>query len=263
MNLKIPNLRVDSHFHVFQANVGVPHSRYVPAYDADISSWQQLAQAEGINGGVLIQPSFLGDDNTQILDAMALAPDLLRGVVVVSPRVSPVLLNDWDARGVRGIRLNFAGVAHDMGAWAHATLLWDTLLALGWHVELHTDQGCLPQVLAFLPSELPVVIDHMAKPQAASMYDETVRLVTRQLHRSVHIKLSGAYRLGGVVARDLAQLWLSELGESALLWGSDWPCTNHESLAHYSQLLHPLADWVGETCLDAVLSANPLKLYWR
>lgn len=263
MNSKSPNLRVDSHFHVFKANVGIPQSRYVPAYDADIRSWLALAQTEGINGGVLIQPSFLGNDNTQMLDAMALAPDLLRGVVVVSPGVSPFLLKDWNARGVRGIRLNFAGVAHDMGVWSKAKLLWDALLALGWHVEIHTDKGCLPQVLPFLPNELPVVIDHMAKPKAASMHDETVRLLTRQLNRSVHIKLSGAYRLGGVMAQELAQLWLSELGESALLWGSDWPCTNHESLAHYSELLHPLTDWVGQSCVDAVLSTNPLKLYWR
>jgi predicted TIM-barrel fold metal-dependent hydrolase len=263
MNPKFANLRVDSHFHVFQAHVSVPRARYVPTYEASINSWYELAHAQGIDGGVLIQPSFLGDDNSQMLQAMAAAPEFLRGVVVVTPQVATFMLKEWHAQGVRGVRLNFAGVSHDMTAWRQATALWDTLLALGWHAELHTDQGRLPEVLPFLPAELPVVIDHMAKPHRVSMQDETVRLLVKQANRSIHVKLSGSYRLGDVNAKELAGLWLSELGESVLLWGSDWPCTNHEAKADYPQLLSLLTDWVSETHLDAVLSTNPLRLYWR
>lgn len=262
MNSNRATLRVDSHFHTFQAHVGIATSRYIPTYEAGIPAWQALAHAQGVQGGVLIQPSFLGDDNSQMLRAMATAPDLLKGVVVVAPHVSAALLQAWHEQGVRGIRLNFAGVSHDMTLWRQATTLWDALLALGWHVELHTDQGRLPEVLPWLPVELPVVIDHMAKPHRASTQDETVRLLAKQPQRSIHIKLSGAYRLGGVDAAALAKLWLGERGESALLWGSDWPCTNHESLADYPQLLSSLTEWVGASHVEAILSTNPLRLYW-
>jgi predicted TIM-barrel fold metal-dependent hydrolase len=262
MNSNLATLRVDSHFHVFQAHVGIATSRYVPTYDASINTWQTLAHAQGVQGGVLIQPSFLGDDNSQMLQAMATAPDLLKGVVVVSPQVPAAMLKAWHAQGVRGIRLNFAGVSHDMTVWRQATTLWDALLALGWHVELHTDQGRLPEVLPWLPSELSVVIDHMAKPQRASALDETVRLLAKQANRSIYIKLSGAYRLGGVDAQALAKLWLSERGETNLLWGSDWPCTNHESLSNYPQLLNALAEWVGPSHVETILSTNPRRLYW-
>ena len=79
----------------------------------------------------------------------------------------------------------------------------------------------------------------------------------------MHLKLSGAYRLGGLDAGQLARLWLGELGADRLLWGSDWPCTNHESLANYSGLLHALHEWLGdEAAIQTVLVTNPQRLFW-
>ena len=75
--------------------------------------------------------------------------------------------------------------------------------------------------------------------------------------------MSGAHRLGGLDAGTLARLWLGELGADRLLWGSDWPCTNHESLADYSLLLRALHDWLGdEAVIGKVLTANPRRVYW-
>jgi predicted TIM-barrel fold metal-dependent hydrolase len=34
----------------------------------------------------------------------------------------------------------------------------------------------------------------------------------------------------------MAHLLVQELGPSALLWGSDWPCTNFEAWADYQAL---------------------------
>ena len=69
-------------------------------------------------------------------------------------------------------------------------------------------------------------------------------LAERARWAPMHIKLSGAYRLGGLDAGALARLWLAELGPRALLWGSDWPCTNHEAHADYPALWHALDDWL-------------------
>ncbi len=79
----------------------------------------------------------------------------------------------------------------------------------------------------------------------------------------MHVKLSGAYRLGGRDPGALARLWLGELGLHSLLWGSDWPCTNHESQADYPALLDALYDWVGDQAAPAILVDNPTRLYWR
>jgi predicted TIM-barrel fold metal-dependent hydrolase len=134
---------------------------------------------------------------------------------------------------------------------------------LGWHLEVHTDQGALPKVLAQLPTDMPLVVDHMGKPNEAHAMDASVAaLIARAKHVPTYVKLSGAYRLGGVDAASLARVWLHELGPSALLWGSDWPCTNHEQLASYPDLFASLETWVGHEHMDHVLSHNPQRLYW-
>jgi predicted TIM-barrel fold metal-dependent hydrolase len=278
-------ISVDSHFHVFKAGQALPGARYRPAYDAPLAAWRAAALPQQVTHGVLVQPSFLGTDNSFLLAQLAhpsLPPDTLRGVAVVAPSADADLLASLHAQGVRGIRLNLAGPSHGMHpameVWARATLLWDAVLQLGWHVELHTDSGALPHVLAALPQALPVVVAHFGKPAAALPGDATVTALRRRnkavsassaapqpLLPPVHIKLSGAYRLdAGLSARALTRLWRDELGPQALLWGSDWPCTSHESQADYPALCEALDDWLGSDgdAVTATRCANPLRLYW-
>jgi predicted TIM-barrel fold metal-dependent hydrolase len=187
---------------------------------------------------------------------------VLRGVAVVAADIHPDELKALHLSGVRGIRLNLSGITHEIPEWMHAERVWQTMHDCGWHLELHTDLGALPSVLAQLPTDMPLVVDHMAKPSEATARDATVRsLVQRAQHVPTYIKLSGAYRLGDVDAASLAQLWLHEMGAHALLWGSDWPCTNHEALAHYENLFAALQTWVGLPHLDSVLNDNPVQLY--
>ncbi len=255
---------VDAHFHVFAAHQAQPGARYTPAYDAPLSAWQAAALPLGVRRGVLVQTSFMGTDNRLLTTTLAQHPDTLRGIAVVAPTADAATLAPLHAAGVRGLRLNLAGASHNIGAWSTATALWDALAALGWHLELHTDLGRLPEVLAQLPAALPLVIDHMGKPDAVSAGDATVRaLATRARQAPVYVKLSGAYRLGGRDPGALARLWLGELGPQCLLWGSDWPCTNHEALADYAALRHALDDWLrDETAATAALVDNPQRLYW-
>ena len=99
---------------------------------------------------------------------------------------------------------------------------------------------------------------------AASATDASLTaLIARAQQVPTYVKLSGAYRLGGVDATQLARLWLDALGPSALLWGSDWPCTNHEQCADYTALFAQLQTWVGSQHLDTLLWHNPDRLYWN
>lgn len=264
MVLDLSKTAVDAHFHVFAAHQARPGARYTPAYAAPLSAWAAAALPQGARRGVLVQTSFMGSDNRLLMDTLALQPDRLRGIAVVAPTAGLQSLAPLHAGGVRGIRLNLAGISHDMTAWSAATALWDALLTLGWHLELHTDTGRLPEVLAQLPQSMPLVIDHMGKPDAVSAGDPTIRaLATRAKQAPVHVKLSGAYRLGGRDAGALARLWLAELGPQRLLWGSDWPCTNHEAQADYAALRQALDVWLGDAAaVHAALVDNPQQLYW-
>lgn len=258
----------DCHFHVFEAGVGQAGSRYIPAYAAPLAQWQALAQAQGVERGVLVQTSFMGSDNRLLLACLRAEPHRLRGVAVVEPDVDVATLQALDAAGVRGIRLNLAGRFGELDRWTGCHGLWDAMLPLGWHLELHTDSGALPHVLPrllpHLPAALPLVLDHMGKPDTARRDDPSLRLIqARARHTEVFVKLSGAYRLG-VDPTALARLWLEEIGPERLLWGSDWPCTNHESAADYPALFASLTDWLPTPAhRHAALHDNPQRLYWR
>jgi len=263
MNLTASKKWVDTHFHVFNAGEAVKGARYVPQFTAPLQDWKSLAQGVDVVRGVCVQPSFLGTDNSLMLSALLEHPDVLRGVAVVAADIHADELNAMHESGVRGIRLNLVGIDHDIPEWTRAERVWRCMHDLGWHLEVHTDQGALPKVLTQLPTEMPLVIDHMAKPSGAKATHATVQaLVQRSQQVPTYIKLSGAYRLGGLDAASLAHIWLHELGPQALLWGSDWPCTNYESLANYAELFAALVTWVGDTHLDDVLHNNPQRLYW-
>lgn len=254
---------VDTHFHIFLSGIGQVGARYVPAYDAPLARWQALAEPVGVTHGVLVQPSFLGTDNQLMLSALLAHRRQLRGVAVLAPTASATELRAMHDAGVCGIRLNLSGQSHRLDDWQQAHALWDVLLELGWHVELHTDRGALPDVLLQLPRSLPLVIDHMGKPEQASAHDATCRAVCHRMQSApVWVKLSGAYRLGGCDASALAKLWCGELGVDRLVWGSDWPCTNHETQADYPRLLAQLTDWVGPERVVQVAQHNAQKLYF-
>lgn len=254
---------VDTHFHVFNAGVATEGARYVPQYNALLADWTQQAQLVGITRGVWVQPSFLGTDNQLMIEALKAHPDMLRGIAVVNPDVSLETLKLFHDAGVRGIRLNLAGTPHDISEWTQTDRLWQAINSMGWHLEIHTDQGKLPSVLQQLPSDIILVIDHMAKPSEAESDDPTILSIKQRANSApVYVKLSGAYRLGQVDSTRLASLLLNELGSDALLWGSDWPCTNHEAFGDFNALIEQAHAWLPVNIFEHVLWANPMKLYW-
>ena len=258
-----PTGAVDSHFHVFLAGAASRGARYRPAYSAPFERWDALATASGVPCGVLVQTSFMGTDNRELLGLLAQHGERLRGVAVVASDVSADQLDHMHALGVRGVRLNLVGASH---AVSIAPFVWAALERLGWHLEVHTDAGRLAEVLVQLPRTLPVVVDHGGKPVAARLTDATVQAVQQRCRLSpLYIKLSGAYRqAAGVDAGELARLWLHELGAQRLLWGSDWPCTNHEPLADYPALRRALDVWLDDPqAVQAALEHNPAELYWQ
>ena len=260
----------DCHFHVFSAHGNAANARYVPAYSATLNDWEARAQSAGVQRGVVVQPSFLGADNRQLLHALAQRPETLRGVAVVEPTASMVGLRELHVAGVRGVRLNLMGAQDDVGALrALPVSWWSALIAADMHVELHADIGRVGVLLPFVPNEITVVLDHFAKPDRIDAQDDTVRAVAYRKHSSgaTYITFSGAYRqapANRLICSELASLWLEELGPEQLLWASDWPCTNFESEADYAALSMSLRCWLPHSGdHQAALAVNAQRLYWR
>ena len=257
---------IDTHAHVFSATApAVAGARYRPSHAARLAAWRALWRPAGITHGVLVQPSFFGTNNTEMLATIASDSARLRGVAVIDPAVSDSALARLEAGGVRAMRLNLRGVA-DLSEYAGTR--WDALFkrahARGWHVELYLEPAALPHIApAFARNAIAIVLDHFGSPSGDEVEDAKVIETARALAagRPVWCKLSAPYRLGGADAQRLATRWLEVLGPGQLVWGSDWPWTQHERGQDYQRLREALDRWVGAANARAILWDNAARLY--
>jgi predicted TIM-barrel fold metal-dependent hydrolase len=259
--------RIDTHAHVFAASCAIaPGARYRPAGEAFVGEWLALQDAAGVGHGVLVQPSFLGTDNSYLLETLRAQPQRLRATVVVDPGIAPATLRQWDALGVRGIRLNTIGREHPE---AYAKPEWQALFKrladLGWHVEVHGEGAAMVALLGVLAScPARLVVDHFGRPDVKlRLACPGVQALLRAAEtKSVYVKLSAPYRLSGGDAGAYAGFYLRRLGAERLLWGSDWPNTQYEGRYSYAQTLGWLEEWIGdEHARRAVLWDTPAELF--
>ena len=256
---------IDSHAHVFSRDApAIAGARYRPSYPARLEDWTALWPAAGVTHGVLVQPSFFGFDNSELLHALAARPERLRGVAVVDPAISDEELDQLCDAGVRAIRLNLSGVADYSPYASNASMaLLERIHARSMHVEVFLDAGRLPDIAPLLgPSRVRVVFDHFGNPGASdAAIDATfARVAVLATLCRVGVKLSGAYRLGNADPRYLALRWLEIVGPDDLLWGSDWPWTRHEG-RDYGTLRADLDRWLPPGLAPRVLWDNAAALY--
>jgi predicted TIM-barrel fold metal-dependent hydrolase len=261
-----PDRAVDAHAHVFSADApAVAGARYRPSYGANVNDWRRLWEGAGITHGVVVQPSFFGTDNREMLDTIAADPEHLRGVAVLDPLVDAATLQRFTSLGVRALRLNLRGVEDYR---TYATPRWrdfyERIAEFGWHAEVFVDLGRLPEVEpAFTGSAIPVVFDHFGsagaeKRSLAATFDAVSRLASTG---PVWAKMSAPYRHAGSHPRELAARWLDAVGPANVLWGSDWPWTGHEAGRDYGRLREELDDWVDPRVVRAALWDNAARLY--
>ncbi len=267
----IPGAAVDTHAHVFHQGLALADTRrHTPDYDATLAEYLDLLDAHGMSHGVLVQPSFLGTDNSHLVQALRAAPARLRGVAVVALDITDTELQDVAAAGVVGIRLNLVG----LDSPALQTPAWRSLLArvnaLGWHVEIHLQAARLEGVMpALLAAGCRVVVDHFGRPDPAlGVSDPGFQYLLRQADSGrVWVKLAAPYRNWAAAAcaasgRLATQQLLDAYTPERLMWGSDWPHTEHRHLASYAAATQWLDAWIDDPAQRrAVLADTPLQLF--
>jgi 2-pyrone-4,6-dicarboxylate lactonase len=260
----------DSHTHVIP-EAGwtlVPGANYRPA-PAPAQVHLHMLDALGLSRGVVVQPSIFGTDNRAVVEAIARAPQRLRGVAVVDPAIADAELEGLHRQGIRGVRFNV--MLGGGGGLTAMTDLAPRLAALGWHAEILVDGNLLPQLASALRS-LPcrLVIDHMASLRADVGFDALPMRALRALvdSRDTWVKLSGTYRLAETsIDGRLAERGrlLVRAAPERMVWGSDWPHVACSFMPDAGQLLNLnlLADWfdADATTLQRVLVDNPARLF--
>ncbi|KPX04352.1 2-Pyrone-4,6-dicarboxylate lactonase [Pseudomonas amygdali pv. morsprunorum] len=242
-----PILGIDAHAHVFSKDLSLTSGRrYSPDYDATVQAYLAHLHEHGLSHGVLVQPSFLGTDNRFLFDALAQAPDRLRGVAVVDTDISRGALQRMAGLGIVGIRLNLIGRALPDFTAPEWKSLFKNVWTLGWHVELHREVADLPGLIRqLLPFGCKIVIDHFGRPDARLGIDDPAfqALLELGLSGQLWIKVSAIYRLGGTAEQNAAfahaalPLLLQSFGPRRLVWGSDWPHTQHEQEVSYASVV--------------------------
>jgi predicted TIM-barrel fold metal-dependent hydrolase len=254
---------VDTHVHVFRrGGAFAPDRRYTPEADAPPETLLTLMDHAGIERAVLVQPSFLGTDNSFLLEAIAASPARLSGVAVVDPDISMTALERLRSHGVFGVRLNCIGApAPDFGA-RHKLLLQrlaDARMVL--QIQAEGSQWlALERTLSDPP--LDVVIDHFGRtaPGHDSGGFECLMHAARRTDR-LWFKFSAPYRLAPGAADACAAAVLEIVGVGRVLWGSDWPHTQHEGQFGYGGTLAWLEDWIRDPDdRRRVLQDNPRRL---
>jgi len=242
----------DGHAHVFRSDLPMTaERRYTPDYDAEFPAYAELLRKHGLNGALLVQPSFLGTDNSYLLTqltAAAVMPDLIvRGVATLDPRTSVNEITDLSNAGIVGIRLNLVGgSARNFDIEPLDTLLRN-IDAVGWHVELHCEGPLLAPLLESLLRRCrTVVVDHLGLPDCKAPLECTglSAILAAPIGR-VFVKASAPYRVFATLTVREAALCCAPIidrlangiGSDHLVWGSDWPWTRFENQHSFSDTL--------------------------
>lgn len=244
---------IDCHAHVFTRDLPMPDRRRAPAgYEATPEDYLRVLGSNDMSQGVLVQPSFLGTDNSYLVAALRKYPDRFRGIAVVEPTIARAELQNLQDAGVVGIRLNLVGLPTPDFASSAWGALFGELRQRQWQVEVHRSAGELaPVVDPLITAGINVVVDHFGRPdEKLGVDDPGFRyLIALGRSRKVWVKLSGAYRNGaGGRGEALAIAAMpplrSAFGLDRLVWGSDWPHTLFEKTVDYASQRRLLDAWL-------------------
>jgi predicted TIM-barrel fold metal-dependent hydrolase len=263
--------RVDCHAHIFARQLQrCAERRYDPDYDATADDFLRMLDANGMSNGVLVQPSFLGTDNSYLLGGLDKARSRLCGIAVVAPSVTAAELTALDAAGIVGIRLNLIGrPIPDFSGDGWPELL-GRIATLGWQVEVQLQARRLESVMRpLLGFGIDVVVDHFGLPDAELGVDDPGfrHLLSLAASRRVWVKISAAYRTGrDARGRETAlrayPLLRDSIGLDRLIWGSDWPHTQFEQVESYGENQSFFETLVADRAeRRQILGINPMMLF--
>lgn len=269
----------DAHFHVF----GLPEKyaygtdiRYKPPYEP-VERYLRLARRLGLVRYVFVQPSAYGFDNSCMLDAMReLDPAIRRGIIDLDENnTSDRELDELDATGVRGIRVNIspirkpeAGLANSMRP--RIARLAKICVELGWHLDFLTPGWLVSELMPTL-HELPVEfsVAHMGLFPAKdypkqSGFQAFLDLVDDGSARCF-VKLTGIYRFSTAPdfsdVKPIAQALMARAPEQ-LIWGSDFPHLSFHDRVGTIQLYNLISEWAPDPGLrKLILADNPARLF--
>jgi len=277
---------IDTHIHLFDPTrpAGVPWPEpsdtvvYRPALP---TRYRSLAVPLGVVGAIAVECSPWVEDNDWLLRAAASDPIIVGVTGNLDPAVPdfPRHLDRLAAnplyRGIRygnlwgrslGTELSNPGFVANLKRLPASGLLLESA---------NPNPTLIAEILKLTDSvpELRIVIDHLpqavppAEPAARKAYERDLQALSRR--SNVYVKGSEVFRqVNGKVPADLDfyRPWLDEIwdmfGEDRLLYGSDWPNSDH--MAPYAGTLDIIRQYVthkGQRASEKFFWKNSIAVY--
>lgn len=262
---------IDAHAHVFTNHLHIARfHRYIPRESAPVEEFLALLDQFHFTGGVNIQPSFLGTDDSYLLSCLRKHPHRLRGVIVIDPKTGLETIEHHRHAGCTGIRLNLFGLPDPPLADPEWARILVRMKEIGWHVELHVEARRIHEIAPpILHAGVRLVVDHFGRPdpRLGTADPGFQYLLSLASTRQVWVKTSAFYRTGGPVHG--AQFALATLpmlkhnfGLDRMLWGSDWPHTQFENVMNYQKAYNFMLKMYPDPAeRRIVLGSTPEHLY--
>jgi 2-pyrone-4,6-dicarboxylate lactonase len=273
----LPRGACDTHAHVFGPYDHFPLADprpYTPA-SAPKDHYFAMLDAAGFDRGVLVHGGANGWDHRAMLDAIATAPERLRGIGVMPADASSEKLKELDAGGVRGLR--FTEVAGPTASQSFAgrvgfdalSELAPRMRQLGWHAVLCANATSIESASDFLRQlGLPIVIDHLGYFDVTKGVDDPAfRSLLSLLEDGVAwVKLTAFRNSKSPPGYEDVRPFhdaMVRANPDRLLWGSDWPFLGmNVNRPDVGELLSLLDEWLNDDDLRRrVLVRNPAALY--
>lgn len=269
--LKLPPGACDAHFHVFGPRETFAYAKdapYVPQLDAPKDVLIDRHMFLGIERGVVVQSAAHGLDNSAAADLLADKKGSYVGVALVPVNADMALLKKLHEQGFRGARFNYLQHLGGGPPVTEVLKLASKLAVLNWHLQLHVDASMIVKMTPELKlSPVPVVIDHMGRVDASRGLDQPdfKHLLKLLEDKRMWVKVSGLERASrqGAPYSDAVPFARRLVAEFAdrVVWGSDWPHPNLDSVPDDGMLVDLIAEFANEAQRQALLVDNPMRLY--
>ena len=275
-NIILPQGSIDTHVHVFESKYKLSPVRGYTPPDATLADLKHLHDTLGLDRVVFTQPSIYGTDNSAILDGInnlnGATSNRARGVVAVSLDVTDEELADFDAQGIRGIRLNTDNKGGMPIGLDKIAQIAERIDGLNWHLEfLFPGQDILDLMPIFTSLKVPMSIGHFAYQPATAGVEAPGFQSLLELMRegNTWMKISGANRVSQTDlppyddVKPMAQA-LIEVAPDRIMWGTDWPHPNkYEVNPNDGDLVNAFGEWVTDESLRRKIMVDTPASFYR
>jgi 2-pyrone-4,6-dicarboxylate lactonase len=273
---QLPRGSVDTHVHVFEAKYPMSPQRGYNPPPSTLQDLRHLHATLGIDRVVFTQPSVYGVDNSAILDGMEAlnreTPGRARAVVALDMGFSERQLQDMDAIGVRGVRLNTDNKGGMPIAFEELPELAARIRPFNWHIEfLFPGKDIIELMPVFTSLAVPMSIAHFAyQPASAGLAAPGFQALMELLKRgNTWVKISGANRVsrGDLPPYDDVKPMAHALIEAAperIMWGTDWPHPNkYVANPNDADLVDAFGDWVTDEAMRRKIMVDTPAAFYR